>query len=290
MCDDKTLEDAKRYMEKHGISRRRFGQLAGTAALGMMLPSAAFAQEELLEDDVLIETPDGEADCYFVRPAEGIHPGVLVWPDILGLRPTFRMMGRRLAQQGYSVLVVNPFYRSAQAPVVEEGASFGDQATRDIVLPMARELNAETHITDANTFVPWLDHQGKVDSSRMMGTIGYCMGGPMVFRTAAERPYRIGAAATFHGGGLVTDEDNSPHRRIPDMTAEFLVAIAQNDDEENPQAKNTLRETFQENGLRAEVEVYPAMHGWTVPDSDVYDEQQAERAWDRLMVLFDRAL
>lgn len=291
MCDDRTLEENKKFLRRNGnMTRRQFGKLTGIAAMAMMLPPVANAQE-LLEDDVTISTPDGEADCYFVRPAQGIHPGVLVWPDILGLRPTFRAMGRRLAQSGYSVLVVNPFYRSATAPVVEEGASFGDEETRNIVLPMAQELNAETHETDAHAFVRWLDRRGKVDPNRPMGTTGYCMGGPMVFRTAAVEARRIGAAATFHGGGLVTDEDSSPHRLIEDMNADFLVAIAENDDEDNPEAKNVLRETFSGHGLSAEIEVYDgAMHGWTVPDSDVYNEAQAERAWERLLALFDNAL
>src|SRR5690606_12040067 len=240
--------------------------------------------------DVEIETPDGTADCYFVHPSSGAHAAVLVWPDILGLRPTFREMGKRLAQSGYSVLVVNPFYRQQRAPVVAEGASFADPEVRNTVFPLAQSLNAETHFTDARAFISWLDQQDAVDTNRKVGTIGYCMGGPMVMRTAATLPDRVGAGGSFHGGGLATAEADSPHLLIPQMQASFLIAVAENDDERDPEAKNTLRESFADAGLDAEIEVYSAAHGWCVPDSDVYDEGEAERAWSRLLALFDNAL
>jgi carboxymethylenebutenolidase len=260
------------------------------AGLAIMLPRAADAQE-VVESDVEIATPDGTADAYFVHPASGTHPGVVIWPDILGLRPAFRQMGRRLAESGYSVLVVNPFYRSARAPVVPEGASFADDSVRNTVFPLAGELNAETHFTDARAFVGWLDEQRPVDPERKMGTMGYCMGGPITMRTCAAVPDRVGAGASFHGGGLVTDEPDSPHRLVPQMTAHYLFAIAANDDESDPEAKNVLRETFADAGLPAEIEVYEgAMHGWCPPDSAVYNESQAERAWSRLLVLFETAL
>jgi carboxymethylenebutenolidase len=199
-------------------------------------------------------------------------------------------MGRRLAAEGYSVLTVNPFYRGARAPVVPEGATFNAE-TRNIVMPLAQQLNAETHFTDARAFVDFLDAHGSVDTGRKIGTTGYCMGGPMIMRTAAARPDRIGAAASFHGGGLATAAENSPHLLIPDMTADFLIAIAANDDENDPQAKVTLREAFDAAGLSAEIEVYAgAQHGWCPPDSAVYHEAQAERAWSRLLALFGRAL
>jgi len=291
MCDEDTVKDNQEFLGKSSnLTRRQFGSLAAGVGLAMMLPPVANA-EEVTESDVEINTPDGTADCYFVHPATGKHPGVVIWPDILGLRPAFRMMGKRLAESGYSVLVVNPFYRNAKAPVVPEGASFQTPEIRNLVLPMARALNATTHMTDAKTFVAWLDQQTAVDTNRKIGTTGYCMGGPMVMRTAAAVPDRIGAAGTFHGGGLATDAEDSPHLLIPTMKASFLIAIAANDDERDPEAKNVLRKTFDEHGLMAEIEVYEgAMHGWCPPDSAVYNEPQAEKAWGRLLVLFEKAL
>lgn len=288
MCDERTVVDADRYLTG-AVTRRRFGALSAGAAAALMLPRAANAAT-VSESDVSVPTPDGEADCYFVHPASGRHPGVIIWPDIVGLRPAFRLMGKRLAESGYAVLVVNPYYRTAKAPVVEEGASFQDQATRDKLMPLARSLSPATNQTDARAFVTWLDAQPGVDRERPIGTTGYCMGGPMTLRTAATMPDRIGAAGSFHGGGLVTDGDDSPHRLIPHMQASFLIAIAENDDEKEPDAKRVLRESFDEAGLTAEIEVYPALHGWCPPDSRVYDEAQAERAWARLLALFETAL
>jgi carboxymethylenebutenolidase len=291
MCDEKTAKDANKFLAREGkLTRRQFGTLSAGAGLAMLLPSPANAQA-VTETDVDIPTPDGTADCYFVHPSTGEYPGVLIWPDILGLRPAFRMMGRRLAESGYSVLVVNPFYRGARAPVVPDGASFQDDETRNIVFPLAGALNADTHVTDARAFVSFLDQQAAVDTNRKIGTTGYCMGGPMVMRTAAAVADRVGAGATFHGGGLASDADNSPHLLVPDMDAQFLFAIAANDDEGDPEAKDLLRESFDAAGLEAEIEVYEGtLHGWCPPDSDVYNEAQAERAWSRLLVLFENAL
>ncbi len=291
MCDEETVKDANKYLESSGkLTRRQFGTLSAAAGLAMILPKAADAQA-VMETDVNVPTPDGTADCYFVHPSNGQYPGVIIWPDILGLRPAFRMMGKRLAESGYSVLVVNPFYRGSKAPVVPEGASFQDEKTRNIVMPLARSLNAETHMTDARAFVSFLDRQTPVDTNRGIGTTGYCMGGPIVMRTAAAVPGRVGAGASFHGGGLVTDAPDSPHLLVPDMDAQFLFAIAANDDESDPEAKNVLRETYSDAGLKAEIEVYEgALHGWCPPDSAVYNEVQAERAWSRLLVLFESAL
>ena len=290
MCDEHTQKDVDDFLSRVGVTRREFGKLSTAAGLAMMLPSVANAQD-VTETDVEVTTPDGVADCYFVHPSSGQHPAVIVWPDILGLRPAFRVMGRRLAQSGYSVLVVNPFYRDARSPVVEEGASFGQPEVRDHVLPMARNLNAETHFTDARAFVAFVDQQDAVDTSRKIGTTGYCMGGPMVMRTVAAVPDRLGAGGTFHGGGLATDAEDSPHLLIPDTTAHMLHCVAANDDESNPDAKNTLRDAYAAAGLPAEIEVYEgAMHGWCPPDSQVYNEPQAERAWSRLLVLFESAL
>lgn len=291
MCDEHTEQDNARFLgHKGSMSRRRFGALTAGAALALTLPRAANAQA-VIENDVRIPTPDGMADCYFVHPASGRHPGVVVWPDILGLRPAFRLMGKRLAEAGYAVLVVNPYYRRMTAPVVAEGASFQDPATREFLMPLAMSLTPEVQVTDAVTFVEFLDQQDVVDTSRRIGTTGYCMGGPYVMRTAAALPARVGAGASFHGSRLVIDGADSPHLLIPNMRGSFLFAIAENDDQREPETKNVLRQAFEQAGLAAEIEVYPgAMHGWCALDSHVYNPEQAERAWSRLLALFAQAL
>lgn len=289
MCDDKTVADAEDAL-RNGLTRRQLGVAAGLGGLASWLPGTA-AASGLVESDVSIKTPDGDADAYFVHPAEGSHAAVLIWPDILGLRPAFRLMGKRLAGEGYSVLVVNPYYRSERSPVVAEGDSFRDPAVREKVFPLARSLSPQTNQVDAQAFVTWLDGQDSVDTGRGVGTMGYCMGGPMVMRTAAAVPARIRGVASFHGGGLVTDAPDSPHRLVPQMQASFLIAIASNDDEKEPDAKDELKKAFAAAELKAEVEVYEgALHGWCPPDSPVYDEAKAERAWARLLVLFSDAL
>jgi carboxymethylenebutenolidase len=272
------------------VTRREFGTLSAGVGMMAILPRVANAQA-VTETDVEITTPDGVCDAYFVHPSSGRHAAVLVWPDILGLRPAFRQMGKRLAESGYSVLTVNPFYRQKKSPVVPEGASFADEAVRNTVFPLARALTATTNTTDAKAFVAWLDAQPSVDTSRKIGTTGYCMGGPIVMRTAAAVPDRVGAGASFHGGGLVTQNPDSPHLLVPQMKAAFLFAVAENDDMQDPEAKNVLREAFAKTSLPTpEIEVYPAQHGWCPPDSAVYDEAQAERAWARLLALFETAL
>ena len=243
MCDLDTQQDAEAFLAGNesklktgtAFSRREFGLMTAVAGSAILLPPVANAQS-VVESDVDIATQDGVADCYFVHPAQGSHAAVIVWPDILGLRPAFRAMGKRLAQSGYSVLVVNPFYRDARSPVVGEGASFGQPETREIVLPMARNLNAETHFMDARAMVAFLDAQPSVDTSRRIGTTGYCMGGPMVMRTVAAVPDRLGAGGTFHGGGLATDADNSPHLLIPQPQSAMLHCVAANDDAADPVA------------------------------------------------------
>ena len=291
MCDEDTLRDAEEHRRRSGgLTRRAFGALSAGAGLAMLLPRAEAAMD-VTAANVEISTPDGTADAYFVHPSSGAHPGVLVWPDALGLRPAFEQMGRRLAESGYAVLVVNPYYRRARAPVVEEGATFRDEATRKVIMPLMRSLSAETNVTDAQAFVAFLDAQDAVDSSRKMGTTGYCMGGAITMRTAAALPDRIGAGASFHGGRLVTDSPDSPHLLVGKMRAHYLFAIAENDDRKQPEAKTVLREVFDAAGLPAEIEVYEgALHGWCPPDSAVYHEAQAERAWSRLLALFETAL
>ena len=291
MCNEDTQRDVEKFLNQSGeMSRRKFGKLSAAVGLAVLLPPVANAQA-VTETDVEVATADGVADCYFVHPSSGSHAAVIIWPDILGLRPAFRAMGKRLAQSGYSVLVVNPFYRDARSPVVEEGASFGTPEVRNHVLPMARNLNADTHFTDSLAMVSWLDQQGAVDTSRKIGTTGYCMGGPMVMRNMAAVPGRMGAGATFHGGGLATDADNSPHLLIPAMRASMLHCVAENDDENDPEAKDTRRQSYAAAGISAEIEVYEGtLHGWCPPDSQVYNEVQAERAWSRLLNLFETAL
>ena len=287
MCDDRTVADNTEYLRATKLTRRQFGAMSAGAGLAMLLPRAANAQA-VSETDLDITTPDGVADCYFVHPSSGAHPGVLIWPDAFGLRPAKKQMGKRLAESGYSVLVVNPYYRSQRAPVVN---STDFAAVRDTIMPLMGSLNADTQTSDARAFISYLDSQPSVDSSRKMGTMGYCMGGPFTMRTAAAVPDRVGAAASFHGGGLVTGAPDSPHLLVPQMTAHYLFAIAANDDENQPEAKDVLRDAFAQAGLAAEIEVYAgAMHGWCPPDSTVYHEAQAERAWSRLLALFDDAL
>ena len=253
--------------------------------MAMMLPQVANAAT-VSESDVNVTTPDGVADCYFVHPASGTAPGVLIWPDIFGLRPAFRQMGKRLAESGYSVLVVNPFYRMQKAPTAEAGGATPIQK----VMPFAQGLNEKTHMIDAKAFIGWLDTQGSVAKNRKMGTQGYCMGGPIAFRTAAAMPDRVGAVASFHGGWLVTDKPDSPHLQAATSKAHFLVAIAGNDDAKAPNDKTVLKDTFAQAKLSAEIEVYKgSMHGWCPPDSTVYNEPLAEKAWSRLLVLYGKA-
>jgi carboxymethylenebutenolidase len=290
MCDQDHYEDDLAKYLRPELSRRQFGAVSLGIGMAMLLPRAADALD-VAEAEVSIKTPDGTADCYFVHPSAGAHAGVVVWPDILGLRPAFRQMGKRLAEAGYSVLVVNPFYRGKKAPVVPEGASFANEAVRNSVMPLAQALNATTHMTDAKAFVTWLDTQPSVSKTRKIGTTGYCMGGPIVMRTAAAVPDRVGAGASFHGGGLVTQAADSPHLLVPQMKAQFLFAVAENDDMRDPEAKNVLKDTYAKAKLPAEIEVYAgAAHGWCPPDSQVYNQPQAEKAWSRLLVLFGKAL
>jgi carboxymethylenebutenolidase len=290
MCDNDSIHDILEFQRRAELSRRQFGALTVGTGLMFMLPKVADAAE-VKESEVEIKTADGTCDAYFVHPASGKHPGVLVWPDIFGLRPAFKTMGKRLAESGYSVLVVNQFYRTKKPPIAAEGASFQDPDVRAALMKLAGALSKETVDTDAQAFIPWLDKQASVDKKRKMGTTGYCMGGPMTMRTAAAFPDRVGAGASFHGGGLVTDKPDSPHLLVPKMKASYLFAIAANDDEKQPDAKNVLRETFEKAKLPAEIEVYEGtMHGWCPPDSQVYNEAQAEKAWSRLLALFGKAL
>jgi carboxymethylenebutenolidase len=310
MCDDDSFDAMVAYrLRRELLSRRTFGTLslgaglASFAAVGCksaetpgLLPPPTTASPlagaaATTESEVVVTTPDGACDAYFVHPSTGAAPAVLVWPDIFGLRPAFRQMGKRLAEAGYAVLVVNPFYRVKRAPTAPPDPNFEDPATRDALMALAHSLMPDTEATDAKAMTAWLDQQPAVDRSRKIGTTGYCMGGPLVLRTAAANPDRIGAAATFHGGGLVTDKPDSPHLLIPKTKARFLVAIAANDDEKQPAAKGVLEAAFAQASLTATVEVFPGTkHGWCPPDSHVYDHDAAEKAWAELLALLKSAL
>ena len=285
MCDQDQFEKDRLEYEARGlVTRRQFGVLLG-AGVVMMLPNVANAVT-VNEADVTVPTPDGTADGYFVHPASGTAPGVLFWPDIFGLRPALRQMGKRLAESGYAVLVVNPFYRVKKAPTAEAGGATPIQQ----LMPLAQALTETTQMTDAKAFIAWLDRQASTAKNRKIGTQGYCMGGPIAFRTAAAVSDRVGAVASFRGGGLVTDRPNSPHLQAAKSKAQFLVAVAENDDKRSPTDKDVLKETFATANLPAEIEVYPAAHGWCPPDTQVYNEAQAEKAWSRLLALYGKAL
>jgi carboxymethylenebutenolidase len=290
MCEKDDFDEMYKVSSTRELSRRQFGALTLSAGLTAMLPRAADAADTQ-DSDIEIKTPDGTCDAYIVHPVKGTHPAVLIWPDIFGLRPTFKQMGKRLAESGYTVLVINPFYRTKKAPTAPEHPDFSDPPTRQALMSLAGTLSPATALTDATAFVGYLNNQPAVDKKRKMGTTGYCMGGPFVFRTAAAFPDRVGAAATFHGGGLVTDKPESPHLLIPKMKAHFLIAIAENDDQQQPEAKTVLKEAFAKAKLPAEIEVYAgAKHGWCPPDSQVYNHDQAEKAWSRMLALFKTAL
>lgn len=284
MCDDHTAADNAEI-----LSRRQFGAMAGAAGLVALLPAPADAAV-IAGRDVVITTPDGTADAYFVAPAKGRHPAVLIWPDIFGLRPAFRRMGERLAQSGYAVLVVNQFYRSTKTPFVTPGQGY-DAALGAKVAPWRALLTPDATVRDATAFASFLDKQKEVDPRRGTATTGYCMGGPLVMRTAAAIPQRIKAGATFHGGGLVGPEPDSPDKLIPRMKASYLIAIAENDDQRAPADKDVLRAAFAAARLPAEIEVYAGTkHGWCPPDSEVYDAAQADKAWGRMLALFQKSL
>jgi len=290
MCDDRTERDIDRHFHRLGMTRREFNTGISAAAIAALLPAVANARE-VRGADVMVPTPDGEADCYLVHPVEGRTAGVIMWPDIKGIRPAFRAMGERLAQSGYSVLVVNPYYRSQHGAVISEGESFSDPAVRERLRPLAQSLSPETCVRDGGAFIDYLDAHPSVDAGRQIGTAGYCMTGSYTLRLAAAYPERIGAGASFHGGGLATDADDSPHRLAPKIDAGFLIAIAENDDQKDPQAKILLREAFDQAGLQAEIEVYAGtLHGWCPPDGDAYNAEQADRAWGRMLDLFGREL
>jgi carboxymethylenebutenolidase len=285
MCDDDIHPG---LVEDWTVSRRTFG-LVGLAAAGVATTARA---ADVVEKDVTVKTADGQADAALFYPAgKGTHPAVLMWPDIMGLRPVFRAMGKRLAALGYVVLVPNPFYRSHKAPVMEGEINFGDPETRKILMGYRGAMTNEGIDADARAYLAFLDAQPQTAKKKRAGVQGYCMGGALSFRTAAAVPGRIGAVGSFHGGnGLVTKTPDSPHLLIAKTKAEYLVCQAQNDDKQNPAMKDELKAAFDAAKIPASVEVYPANHGWCVPGSSVYDAAAAEKAWANLSSLYQRRL
>ncbi|HEX4133109.1 MAG TPA: dienelactone hydrolase family protein [Bryobacteraceae bacterium] len=280
------------------IARREF-VVASVAAAGIAATAAtAEAATEVVENNVEIKTPDGTCDAAFIHPKSGSHPAVVIWTDIFGLRPAFREMGKRLAAEGYSVLVPNPYYRKAKAPVVDDPTKFDFQKDMAKMTPLMASFAPDGAIeSDATAFIGFLDAQKQVNKSKKVGTQGYCMGGPLVFRTCAGMANRVGAGATFHGGGLVSANPNSPHLMIPKFHDRMYIAIASNDDMRQPDAKDKLKEAFAAAKIPAEVEVYTTcQHGWCVPDMPlqngmpIYNKPEAERAWGKLLALYKTAL
>ncbi len=282
MCDS----DNEGFIVDTSFTRRSVVLGLSSVAAAVGLPGAALAAT-VVETDVMVKTADGSADAVLFHPAgRGAWPAVLLWPDILGLRPVFREMGRRLAAQGHTVLVPNPFYRTRRAPIVAGSFDFGDKEAVAKLLDLKATLTDARIDGDADAFLKFLDRQKQVDRRKGAGVQGYCFSGPFAFRTAAVRSDRIRAVASFHGGGLVTKEPNSPHLQIRRSKARFLVAIAQNDDQKQPDAKDILKATFAAAKRPAVVEVYPADHGWCVAGSQAYNEPSAERAWRELVKLY----
>src|SRR5580692_6383498 len=287
--------------QETAVSRREFGAVSLAAGLAVVARAGAAeaAERPLTETEVTVKTPDGNSDAAFIHPTTGTFPGVLIWPDAFGLRPAMRQIGRRIASEGYAVLVPNPFYRTAKAPVFDNPSAFdfGNPADAAKLPPLTGPLQATGAAEkDAVAYVAFLDAQKEVDKTKKIGTQGYCMGGPLVVKTAAAVPDRIGAGASFHGGGLVTDKPDSPHLLAKKIKARMYFGVASNDDARQPDAKDKLKEAFAAANVPAEIEVYPALHGWCVPDMPVqngariYNKAEAERAWGKLVALYKAAL
>ena len=280
------------------LSRRDFVAMSIAAGIAAAAGGASAAELPVVETDVDIKTPDGVCNAAFIHPRTGSHPGVLIWADAFGLRPALREMGKRLAAEGYSVLVPNPFYRVTRDPQFNTATfNFQNQADRAKLTPLMGSINAEGAAErDAVAFVAWLDQQKEVNKAKKVGTQGYCMGGPLVMRTAAAVNNRIGAGGSFHGGNLVNDTPGSPHLLAPKIHARMYFGVAKNDDERQPDAKDKLKAAFEAAKVPAEIEVYPAQHGWCMSDMPapagmpIYSKPDAERAWGKLLALYKTAL
>lgn len=294
MCDDLTEADNAAWLARQPLDRRRFAMLGAGAATLATIPGclAKVADQTpampVASRAVSITTPDGVTDAFFVAPTTGKHPAVLLWPDIAGLRDAYLTMATRLAGAGYAVLAVNHYYRGAHAPVLPSLVAWRTPEGQAKLKPLIAALTPAGIASDAKAYVAWLDAQGEVDTGRRIGSMGYCMTGGYTVRTAAAVPGRVGAGASFHGAGLVDDHagPDSPHRLIAKTQAAFLFAIAQNDDANAPGDKVALRAAADAAHRPAEIEVYPAQHGWCTIDAPIYDEVQAEKAWSRLLALF----
>ena len=294
--DNRRADEGKGFAD---LSRRDFVALslaAGVAAATENMVSAAALP--VTETKVDVKTPDGVCDSVFIHPTSGSHPGVLIWPDAFGMRPAMIDIGKRIASEGFSVLVVNPYYRMTKAPGIDM-SNFSFQKPEDMakLRPLMGSIGAPGSAErDAPAFVAFLDAQKEVNNSKKIGTQGYCMGGPLVMRTAAAVPDRIGAGASFHGGGLVTDQPTSPHLLIPKMKARLYIGVASNDDQRQPDVKDKLKEAFAAAKVPAEIEVYQGLHGWCVPDmpaevgKPIYNKPDAEKAWAKLVTLYKSAL
>jgi carboxymethylenebutenolidase len=286
MCDDDIHQG---LVEDPTVSRRAFGLMTAAAA---GIAGTARAAVPVVEKDVEVKTPDGVADAALYYPeGRGTWPAVVIWPDVMSLRPVFREMGRRLAGEGYVVLVPNLYYRAKRAPVVEGAFNYGNPEDRAKITPLRATVTPEGTNRDAAAYVAFLDAQPQTNKARKIGTQGYCMGGPLAFYTAGVAPSRVGAVASFHGGGLYTAEPTSPHLTLPTSRAEYLVLVADNDDKNDPTIKDKLKAALDAAKRPAKVEVYAgAAHGWTVRGSQVYNEPAAEKAWAELLALYKRAL
>lgn len=297
MCDDTTERELDEYLRRKAVTRRDFavGASVTMASTSLVLPacSTPVATTEVLisETEVLVPTPAGDADGLFIHPTNGAHAAIIMWPDIHGVRPAFFDMARRLATSGYSVLAMNPYYRTMNGRLFEDGQTIRDPGGRDLVMPHYEVLSPETVGVDTQAYVAWLHSQDAVDSKRGIGAIGFCMTGSWTLRAAAAVPGRVRAPASFHGGGLVSEADDSPHLLADKIQGGVLIAIAENDHERQPEAEGILIAAFDAAGVPAEIEVYAdAMHGWVPTDSRAHNPEQSERAWGRMLALFEREL
>ena len=296
MCDEITERELDAYLKKKRLTRRGFTAGASVAVAAGGLFTAAFAAQkykadELTETEVSVKTPDGDMDALFIHPNEGAHAAVIFWPDIHGVRPAFFDMARRLASAGYSVIAANPYYRTHTGQLFFDGMWIRDPGARELVGPHYSALSPETVVTDSKALVAWLDQQSAVDNTRGVGAVGFCMTGSWTLRAAAAVPERIKAPCSFHGGGLVTEDNDSPHLLADNISGGVLIAIAENDHERQPEAEGVLVAAFEAAGVPAEIEVYKdAMHGWVPTDSRAYHQEQSERAWGRMLALFETQL
>ena len=298
MCD----EDKITRWAREGLTRRQFGVLGAAAAVTACAPTSGAMSGEpvsvtspgfpsFTEQAVSFATADGTMDGWLVAPTSGPAPAVIIWPDIAGLRDSKKAMARRLADRGYTALVVNQYYRDTPAPIWQDFVDFAGNGGWPRAREMRAKLDAAAIMRDATAAIAFLDGRAEVDRKRGIGTQGYCMGGPFTMWTAAAVPGRVKAAASFHGGGLVREDyPMSPHKLFGKMDAALLIAIAQDDDAEAPGEKTVLREAAKSAGRDAVIEVFAGDHGWCVPDSPAYTEAEAERGWAELLKLYDGAL